>query len=134
MAIDTTSARVRLRIGCEGTAFTSVVGGDTGYTRAAIDYEITPIGFQEMTTYAGTSMDTLWDDYDFIMDYTAGTYDIVKNGASVSTGNSIGTKADGSRFTAADMYGWELDVKNAAKKVSCCGTVEVNCGWHFGSA
>ena len=118
MAIDTTSARVRLRIGCEGTAFTSVVGGDTGYTRAAIDYEITPIGFQEMTTYAGTSMDTLWDDYDFIMDYTAGTYDIVKNGASVSTGNSIGTKADGSRFTAADMYGWELDVKNAAKKVS----------------
>ena len=118
MAIDTTLARVRLRIGCEGTAFTSTVSGDTGYTRAAIDYEITPIGFQEMTTYAGTSMDTLWDDYDFIMNYTAGTYDIVKNGASVSTGNSIGTKADGSQFTAADMYGWELDVKKAAKKVS----------------
>ena len=118
MAIDTGNARVRLRIGCEGTAFTSVVGGDTGYSHAAIDFEITPIAFQETTSYAGTSMDSLWDDYDFIMNYTAGTYDIVKNGTSVSTGNSIGNKSTGSRFTAADMYGWELDVKKAAKKVT----------------
>jgi hypothetical protein len=118
MAVDTTNARIRLRIGCEGTAFTSAVGGDTGYTHAAIDYEITPIAFQEMTTYAGTSMDSLWDDYDFIMDYSAGTYDIVKNGASVSTGNAIGNTSAGVKFQAADMYGWELDAKKAAKKVT----------------
>jgi hypothetical protein len=110
---------LRLRIGCEGTAFTSVVGGDTGYTRAAIDYEITPDGlvyggFAGLGNWndANNNMNQRWDDYDFILNYTAGTYDVIKNGTSVATGVSIGTKADGSRFTAADMYGWELDVKS----------------------
>tara|TARA_R110002167_G_scaffold43808_2_gene132186 strand:- start:154 stop:7593 length:7440 start_codon:yes stop_codon:yes gene_type:complete len=118
MAVDTSTARIRLRIGCEGTAFTSAASGDTGYTLAAIDYVITPTAFQEMTTYAGTSMDTLWDDYDFIMDYTNNQYDVVKNGTLILNNQTIANKADGNPFGAADMYGWELDALGCAKKVA----------------
>ena len=120
------SAKIRLRIGCEGTAFTSVVGGDTGYTRAAIDFEIVPDGYSYgglaglgnwSDSHAATA-NNRWDDYDFIMNYTAGTYDIVKNGASVSTNNAIGNTAAGVRFKAADMYGWELDAKDASNALT----------------
>ena len=119
-------AKIRLRIGCEGTAFTSVVGGDTGYSHAAIDYEITPDpftygGFAGLgnwsDTHAKVAQDR-WDDYDFIMNYTAGTYDIVKNGASVSTGNALGNTSAGVKFKAADMYGWQLDAKDAEMQLT----------------
>ena len=118
MAVDPSTARIRLRIGCEGTAFTSVVGGDTGYTRAAIDYVITPGPFLETTSYQGLLMADIWDDYDFIMDYTNNQYDVVKNGTLILNNQTIANKADGTPFGAADMYGWELDAKLCAKKVA----------------
>ena len=118
-AVDTSSARIKLRIGCEGTAMTSTVSGETTYTNAAIEYEITPVGYQEFTgSYSAPTLTSLWDDYDFIINYTASTYDIYKNGASVSTGNSMSNKASGDAFTAADMYGWVMEAKNCSKKAT----------------
>ena len=118
-AVDTSSARIKLRIGCEGTAMTSTVSGETTYTNAAIEYEITPVAYQEFTgSYSAPTLTSLWDDYDFIINYTASTYDIYKNGASVSTGNSMSNKASGDAFTAADMYGWAMEAKNCSKKAT----------------
>jgi hypothetical protein len=125
MAVDTSNAKIRLFIGCEGAAFTSVASpnltdsGDSGYSNAAIQYEITPTAFQENANgvYANAGADALWDDYEFQIDYSAYTVKIIKNGTSLST-TPMSNKADGTRFTAADMYGWQLEAKKAAKKLT----------------
>ena len=122
MAVDKSTAEVRLRIGCEGTAFTSTVSGDTGYSRAAIDITLTGSDylkdFQYMTSYAGTDMKTLWQDWEIYINYDTNTWNLYIDGATVLTSQAMGTKADGSNFTAADMYGWEIDVKDAEEKVA----------------
>ena len=122
MAVDKSATDVRLRIGCDGTAFTSAVGGDTGYSHAAIDIELTgALGhlkdFQYMTTYAGTDMETLWDDWEIHINYSSNSYDVYYNGTRLASA-TMGTKADGTVFQPEDMYGWEIDVKDAEEKVA----------------
>lgn len=118
-AVDTSSARIKLRIGCEGTAMTSTISGETTYTHAAIELEITPTTYQEATgTYTEPTLTSLWDDYDFVINYTAYTYDLYKNGVAVSTGNAMSNKADTTPFGASDMYGWALEAKNCSKKAT----------------
>lgn len=117
-AVDTASARIKLKIGCSGTAMTSTASGETSYTHAAVEYEITPVAFQEATSWNPPSITSLWDDYDFVFDYDAGTYDVYKNGTSVSTGNTIGNDADGNPFVASTMYGWSIEAKNCSKKTA----------------
>lgn len=120
-AVDTSAARLKLRIGCEGTAFTSTGSGDTGYTNAAIEYEITPVAYQESTSTSYASpptLDSIWDDYDFVIDYTNNQYTLYKNGTAILTNQAMTNKADGSAFTAADMYGWEVDAKSCSKKAA----------------
>ena len=120
-AVDTSTARLKLRIGCEGTAFTSTGSGDTGYTNAAIEYEITPVAYQESTSlsYANPpTLDSIWDDYDFVIDYTNNQYTLYKNGTAIVTNQPMNNKSSGSAFTAADMYGWEVDAKSCSKKAA----------------
>lgn len=117
-AVDTASARIKLRIGCSGTAMTSTVSGETSYTHSAVEYEITPVAFQEATSWSPPSLSSLWDDYDFVFNYGAGTYDIYKNGAVVSTGNTIGNDSNGNPFEATSMYGWSIEAKNCSKKTA----------------
>jgi len=120
-AVDTSSARFKLSIGCEGTAFTSAASGDTGYSRAAIELEITPVAYQESTsaTYASPpTVASLWDDYDFVIDYTNNRYTLYKNGTAVATNQAMTTKADGTNFTAAEMYGWMIQAKSCSKKAA----------------
>jgi hypothetical protein len=112
-------ARVKICIGGEGgSAWSSTSTTDSTFTNFAVEYEIEPVAFLETNGWADVDMSGIWDDYDFIFDYTAGTYDIVRNGVSVSTGNAIGTKSDGDQFTAADMYGWALQCNRAYQKVA----------------
>mgnify|MGYP003108624950 FL=1 len=122
LAVDNADARVKLIIGCEGTPWSSTNTTDSTYANFAVEYEITPSAYPVAPT-SSISWDDLsaydmWDDYDFIFNYTAGVYDIVKNGVTVSTGNAIGNKADGTKFTAADMYGWAISVKAHGAKAS----------------
>lgn len=116
MAVDV-YARLKLRIGCEGTPMdTSPPALDVGYSNAAIELIITPSPFLEATTWNPPTLDSIWDDYDFVIDYTAYTYDLYKNGVVVLTGAAMANKLDGSQFTPADMYGWEIDSSNCSKK------------------
>ena len=119
-AVDTTSARIKLRIGCEGTAMTSSSSGETTYTHAAIEYEITPSGFQEdlFSTYSEPTLTSLWDDYDFVVNYSAATYDVYKNGVLLSAGDAMGNRSDGTAFEASQMYGWAVEAKNCSNKAS----------------
>jgi hypothetical protein len=120
-AVDTSAARFKLSIGCEGTAFTSAASGDTGYSRAAIELEITPVAYQETdsTSYASPpTVASLWDDYDFVIDYTNNRYTLYKNGTAVVTNQTMTTKADGTNFTAADMYGWMIQAHSCSKKAA----------------
>lgn len=119
-AVDTSSARFKLSIGCEGTAFTSAASGDTGYSRAAIELEITPTGYQEEGSTWGTppTLTSLWDDYDFVIDYTNNRYTLYKNGVAVVTNQTMTTKADGEAFSPADMYGWMIQAKSCSKKAA----------------
>jgi hypothetical protein len=117
-AVDIATPRIKICIGGDGTAYSSGGSTDITYSNFAVEYEIQPIVYQEYTTWSDVDMNTLWDDYDFIFDYTAGTYDVVKNGVSVSTGNTIGNKADGNQFTAADMYGWAIQCKSSYEKTT----------------
>lgn len=117
-AVDTSSARFKLRIGCEGTAMTSALSGETGYSNAAIEYVITPVAYQEATSWSPPTLTSLWDDYDFVINYTANTYDVYKNGVSVSTGTSMNALTAGGNFTASDMYGWAVDAKDCSKKAT----------------
>lgn len=124
----TTTPYLKLRVGCEGTAWTSTSGGDTSYSAAAVELEIGPSDFIQNTvttaswsallTYNAPSMSDVWIDYDFVFDYNAGTYDLYKNGTKIVTAGLIGNKADGNQFEAADMYGWELQAKGAQKKIA----------------
>jgi len=122
LAIDNTNGRVKLSIGGEGTAWSSTDTTDSTYANFAAEYEITPSAYPTAATTAISWSDQsaydMWDDYDFIFNYTAGVYDIIKNGATVSTSNAIGNKADGTQFTAADMYGWAISVKAHGAKAS----------------
>jgi len=116
-AVDNSTMKFKVKIGCDGTAMTSSASGDSTYTHAAIEYEITPSAYVTKSgggTYSEPA--SPWDDYDFVLNYTAGTYDVVKNGTTVSTGNSMGTNAAGAAFTAATMYGWAVEAKNSSKK------------------
>ena len=117
-AVDPSAAKFRLRIGCEGTAFTSTASSDTGYTRAAIDIEIVPQAYMETTTFQEVAMATTWHDYDVVMDYTNNQYDLYLNGTLIADNQTIGNKADGTPFGAADMYGWEIDAKLCAGKAA----------------
>lgn len=119
-AVDTSSARVKLRIGGEGDAMTSSSSGETGFSNAAIEVEIQPVAFDEdgFSSYSQPTLTSVWDDYDIIIDYDAYTYDLYKNGAQVSTGNAISNKSDGTAFDPADMYGWAIDAKNCSKKAT----------------
>ena len=109
-------SRIKLKVGCEGTAMTSTVAGETGYSNAAIELIITPSDFLEATTWNPPTLDSIWDDYDFVIDYTAYTYDLYKNGVVVLTGAAMANKLDGSQFTPADMYGWEIDAITYSRK------------------
>ncbi len=118
-AVDTSTARFKLSIGCEGSAFTSSSSGDTGYSRAAIELEITPSAYQETTSWSTPpTLTSLWDDYDFVIDYTNNRYTLYKNGAAVVTNQAMTTKADGTNFTATDMYGWMIQGKSCSKKAA----------------
>jgi hypothetical protein len=117
-AVDVAAARLKLRIGCEGTAMTSTVAGETGYSNAAISLVITPTAFLEAVTWNPPTLDSIWDDYDFVIDYTAYTYDLYKNGVVVLTGAAMANKLDASQFTPADMYGWEIDAIECDKKAA----------------
>ena len=119
-AVDTSSARIKLRIGCEGTAMTSTSSGETGYTTAAIELEITPDAYDEdnFSSYSQPTETSVWDDYDFIIDYDNYQYDLYKNGVAVSTGNAMSNKADGNAFSPSEMYGWAIDAKNCTKKAA----------------
>lgn len=119
-AVDTASARIKLRIGCEGDAMTSAAAGETSFSNAAIELEITPSAYQEdlFGSYSEPSLDSLWDDYDFVLDYSAYTYDLYKNGVAVSTGNAMNNKASGDQFEPADMFGWSFEAKNCSKKAA----------------
>ncbi len=124
----TTTPYLKLRVGCEGTAWTSTSSGDTSYSAAAVELEIAPADFIQNTVttvttgnlgaYVQPSMSDVWIDYDFVFDYTNGTYDLYKNGTKIVTAGAIGNKADGNQFEAADMYGWELQAKGAQKKIA----------------
>jgi len=115
-AVDVAAARIKLQIGCEGTAMTSTVAGETGYSNSAITLVITPSAFLEATTWNPPTLDSIWDDYDFVIDYTAYTYDLYKNGVTVLSGAALAIKTDGTPFTPADMYGWEIDAIECDKK------------------
>ena len=120
-AVDTSSARIKLRIGCEGTAMTSASSGETGYTTAAIELEITPDAYNEVanfTSYSEPTLTSVWDDYDFIIDYDNYRYDLYKNGVAVSTNTPMSNKADGNPFEPSEMYGWAVDAKNCSKKAA----------------
>lgn len=121
-AVDVSNARFQLRIGCEGSAFTSNANGtDTGYSRSAITLEITPTAFQLHTDRLYTNPPTLtslWDDYEFVIDYLSNKYTLYKNGTAVVTNQAMTTKADGTNFTPADMYGWMIEAKSCSKKAT----------------
>lgn len=119
-AVDTVNARIKLRIGCEGDAMTSTGAGETSFTDAAIELEITPSAYQEdlFGPYSEPSLDSLWDDYDFVIDYSAYTYDLYKNGVAVSTGNAMSNKGSGDPFEPADMFGWSIEAKDCSKKAA----------------
>ena len=125
-AVATSTANFKLSIGCEGTAFTSVdavssgsSSGDTGYSNAAITLDITPSAYQETTSWATPpTLTSLWDDYDFVIDYTNNRYTLYKNGTAVVTNQAMSNKADGSNFTPADMYGWMITARRCSKKAA----------------
>ena len=117
-AVDVAAARFKVKIGCEGAAMTSTVAGETGYSNAAISLVITPTAFLEAVTWNPPTLDSIWDDYDFIINYTAYTYDLYKNGVAVLAGAAMTNKADGSQFTPADMYGWGIEAIECDKKAS----------------
>ena len=114
---------IKLKVGCEGTAWGESSGNDTSYSASAVELEITHADFIQKSAvtwntgdYNAPNMEDVWIDYDFVFDYNAGTYDLYKNGTKVVSAGSIGNKADGNQFEAADMYGWELQAKSNAYK------------------
>lgn len=120
-AVDPLLTRFNLSIGCEGSAFTSSSSGDTGYTGAAITLEITPTAYlehQDQLFENQPTMESLWDDYDFVINYTAYTYTLYKNGSAVVTNQAMNGKAGGGNFTPADMYGWMIEGKKCSKKAA----------------
>ena len=120
-AVDPSLTRFKLSIGCEGSAFTSSSSGDTAYTGAAITLEITPTAYlehQDQLFEGQPTMESLWDDYDFVIDYTAYTYTLYKNGSAVVTNQAMNAKAGSTNFTAADMYGWMIEGKECSKKAA----------------
>lgn len=125
-AVATSTANFKLSIGCEGTAFTSVdavssgsSSGDTGYSNAAITLDITPSAYQETTSWTTPpTLTSLWDDYDFVIDYTNNRYTLYKNGTAVVTNQAMSNKADGSNFTPSDMYGWMITARRCSKKAA----------------
>ncbi len=85
-----------------------------------IDYDLPLDSISYATTgylYDGTSAvtpdnDAAWLDLDFVMNYTAGTFDVYYNGTSLTTGTQFATKAAGGTVNPENMYGWQMTVKN----------------------
>ena len=80
-------------------------GLDAAKTALFIKYAVDP------TPNPGPySVDDTWFDFDFIIDYTAYTYDIRVDGVIVSSSVPLGTKVDSTNFTPSEMYGWQLNI------------------------
>tara|TARA_R110001632_G_scaffold7580_1_gene30246 strand:- start:21590 stop:28336 length:6747 start_codon:yes stop_codon:yes gene_type:complete len=120
-AVDVSSARFKLSIGCEGAAFTSGASGDTGYSNAAIELEITPVAYQERDpslSYSPPTVSSLWDDYEFVINYDTYTYTLYKNGTAVVTDQAMNAKTDTTNFSPTEMFGWMIEAKDCSKKAA----------------
>ena len=59
------------------------------------------------TAQTATTEDDWWQDFDFVMNYTANTYDVYHNGVKVNTSGAISFAS--TTGTAADMVGFQID-------------------------
>ena len=109
------NSNIRFRIGTNQSP--DEAGGNTW----AIDYEIANIGntrnVDDFYLYDGSTrqsftQDQLWDDYEFVLDYTNLRFDVYKNGTSVATNQAFNQLNGSVDVTPATMNGWEIDFKH----------------------
>ena len=81
----------------------------------AISYATTGYLWDDTTEITNYDNDASWLDLDFIMDYTAGTFDVYYNGTSLATDVAF---ASGSSVDPSDMYGWQITVKNGESSIT----------------
>jgi hypothetical protein len=74
----------------------------------AISYDTTGYLWNGATEFTPDN-DDFWLDLDFVMDYTAGTFDVYYNGTSLATGVAF---ASLDSVDPSDMYGWQITVEN----------------------
>jgi len=54
----------------------------------------------------------IWNDFEFVFDFTAGTYNVLHDGIAVASNQAIGINPSTSaKFTAEEMHGWELSME-----------------------
>ena len=80
----------------------------------AISYDTTGYLWNGATEF-NPDNDDFWLDLDFVMDYTAGTFDVYYNGNSLATGVAF---ASGSSVDPSDMYGWQITVRNGESSIT----------------
>lgn len=63
------------------------------------------------------SLDKMWNDLEIKFDWDAGTYSVLHDGTTISSGNSIGINAStGNKYKADEVYGWQIrcDIQHAS--------------------
>ena len=99
---------------------------DPGSYQSAVTLEFTISSLQANYPYVAStssadstySADERWSDIDIALDFTNQKYYYYVDGAKVSGPVSMGTKL-GAPWEIADMYGWELSMKNSADDNDC---------------
>lgn len=107
-------------------ATTDTVGVSTDF---AINLELTSAGIgsyegvikypyaDDLTTYTPsyieTTINNVWNDYDFKLDFDTQKYQLYVNGVASGVATSFNAKSDGTDWTPADFYGWTVEAMRA---------------------
>ena len=89
------------------TGYTGVPAIEYRLDLSGISYDDVGLLYDSSGSLQSYNNDDAWIDVDFVFDYSAGTYDVYANGASVTTGGSL---LGGGTVTPSDLYGYQISV------------------------
>jgi hypothetical protein len=117
-----------VKFGYTSGAGTDLEDGLTGTPKVQWEIDLSsynthPFKYGNSTTE--TDEVTHWIDLDFVLDYTNSKFKVYQDGTEVTSTNSLGGSYSSgyalTSATAANMYGWEMEVKPASSQTN------VNC-------
>lgn len=63
-------------------------------------------------TTTTTALDDIWNDIDFVINFTTQKYEVFVNGVSVASNQALNSRPGGGSWVASDLYGWTLKLAN----------------------